>query len=180
VVVVRPAARIAYRPSASPTRRGYPRAEGAVVFARAGGVGARQSTQEALICRCSSHQAGHPEVDPERATAGGRPGPASLQCRPANNRFEGYRDSNPRSPLAKEWTLLGWEAGQDPRPSPHKLPGRGVSARPPTRLPHRALTLVNQLLADCSLPLAGISRASGRRLRPRVGTGHGLRRLGLA
>src|SRR5438309_2235202 len=24
----------------------------------------------------------------------GRPGPASLQCRPANNRFEGYRDSN--------------------------------------------------------------------------------------
>src|SRR6266850_458928 len=26
----------------------------------------------------------------------GRPGPASLQCRPANNRFEGYRDSNPR------------------------------------------------------------------------------------
>jgi hypothetical protein len=30
----------------------------------------------------------------------GQPGPASLQCRPANNRFERYRDSNPRSP---EW-----------------------------------------------------------------------------
>src|ERR1700730_2009852 len=29
---------------------------------------------------------------------GGRPGSASLQCRPANNRFEGYRDSNRRSP----------------------------------------------------------------------------------
>ena len=28
----------------------------------------------------------------------GQPGPASLQCRPANNRFKGYRDSNPRSP----------------------------------------------------------------------------------
>jgi hypothetical protein len=28
----------------------------------------------------------------------GWPDPASLQCRPANNRLEGYRDSNPRSP----------------------------------------------------------------------------------
>jgi hypothetical protein len=31
----------------------------------------------------------------------GRPGLASLQCRPANNRFEGYRDSNPRSPAKR-------------------------------------------------------------------------------
>jgi hypothetical protein len=31
----------------------------------------------------------------------GQPGPASLQCRPANNRFKGYRDSNPRSPVGR-------------------------------------------------------------------------------
>src|SRR5438132_2351122 len=32
----------------------------------------------------------------------GRPGPTSLQCRPVNGRFEGYRDSNPRS-LSRLW-----------------------------------------------------------------------------
>src|ERR1700731_3544819 len=36
----------------------------------------------------------------------GRPGPASLQCRPADNRLEGYRDSNRRSLFAKEPVLL--------------------------------------------------------------------------
>src|SRR5260370_9999539 len=44
----------------------------------------------------------------------GQPGPASLQCRPANNRFEGYRDSNPRFPgLANEGLRSGesrWRA----------------------------------------------------------------------
>ena len=35
----------------------------------------------------------------------GRPGLASLQCRPANNRFEGYRDSNPR-PLSNKSVFL--------------------------------------------------------------------------
>jgi hypothetical protein len=43
----------------------------------------------------------------------GRPGSASLQCRPANNRFEGYRDSNPWSPSATE--ELG-ASGDTPRP----------------------------------------------------------------
>ena len=40
--------------------------------------------------RCSKHRI-------RRLLPVGRPGSASLQCRPANNRFEGYRDSNPRS-----------------------------------------------------------------------------------
>jgi hypothetical protein len=37
----------------------------------------------------------------------GRPGPASLQCQPANNRFEGYRDSN-RPSLFEPKGSLRW------------------------------------------------------------------------
>ncbi len=37
--------------------------------------------------------------------ASGQPGPASLQCRPANNRFEGYKDSNHRSPVRRAAVL---------------------------------------------------------------------------
>src|SRR5438445_10229996 len=35
----------------------------------------------------------------------GRPGSASLQCRPANDRFEGYRDSN-RWSLSRGYRLI--------------------------------------------------------------------------
>jgi hypothetical protein len=41
------------------------------------------------------------------ATPVGRPGPASLQSRPANSHFEGYRDSNPRS----VGVISNWQKG---------------------------------------------------------------------
>jgi hypothetical protein len=49
----------------------------------------------------------------------GRPGPASLQCRPADNRLEGYRDSNRRGGLfdLSSTSLSRGTEGSNPPPS---------------------------------------------------------------